>query len=181
MAPAVSQSLGSILTGSCLSSRCFKINKWVHFTCGPRAFQSGAFALVWGSSEFDHGPFKRGFSIPCSAIVFLDIFPIGFQSQVFWGLLSPVQDVGVGVPDVELEPLAPQGKDLYLCDPSRCGLPQRGCGCFLWQDCLSASPMGLRAVLLTFVVEALLIQFSGLFSEGIIPHIVADFLCQWED
>ena len=38
-------------------------------------------------------PFKSGFFIPCSSIGSLDIFPVGFQSQVFWGLVSPVQDL----------------------------------------------------------------------------------------
>lgn len=39
----------------------------------------------------------------------------------------------------------------------------------------------LNTVLLTFVVEALFIQFSCLFSEGIIPHIVVDVLNQEEE
>lgn len=41
--------------------------------------------------------FKDGFSIPFySSILFLDIIPIGFQSQVFEGLVSVVQNCGWG-------------------------------------------------------------------------------------
>ena len=54
-----------------------------------------------------HGPFKTRFSIPCSFMFFLDIFLIGFQSQVFEGLICLGQDLGVGVPDVELKSLTP--------------------------------------------------------------------------
>ena len=45
--PPVSQSPGGVPTGSCLSGRCFKISKWVSFTCDPRAFQSGVSVLVF--------------------------------------------------------------------------------------------------------------------------------------
>ena len=73
--------------------------------------------MVLGLSEFAHDPFKSGFSIPYSFIVFLGTFPVSFQSQVFGGL-SPVQDLGVGVSDVKLESLIIQEKDPCLCDLS---------------------------------------------------------------
>ena len=38
---------------------------------------------------------------------------------VVWGLISPVQDLGVKVHDMELESLTPQRKDQDLCDPSQ--------------------------------------------------------------
>ena len=53
--------------------------------------------------------FKTKLSIPCSSILFL-----AFQSQLFWRLISSVQNLGVGVPEVELEFLTPQGKDPYF-------------------------------------------------------------------
>lgn len=70
--------------------------------------------LVSRLNESVHEPFNGGFPFPYNSIVFLDIFPIGFQRQVFWELISAVQDLRVGVPFVELKPLVPQGKVLYL-------------------------------------------------------------------
>lgn len=75
--------------------------------------------IVWGS-------FVSKISVPWSSVVFLHAFSVGFQSQVFWGLVSLVQHLRVGVPVVELEPLPPQEKDPYLCGPS-----QLGCGFYL--------------------------------------------------
>lgn len=65
-----------------------------------------------------HKSLRVDFFVFCSSIVFLGVFLIGFQSQEFWGFISPVQDLGTGVPDVELESLTPHGKDPCLCDPS---------------------------------------------------------------
>lgn len=39
--------------------------------------------------------------IPYSSLVFLDTISFGFQSQVFGELNSLVQDLGIGVPNVE--------------------------------------------------------------------------------
>ena len=49
--PPVSQSPESIPTRSCLSSRCFKISRWVPSTYGSCTFQSGVFVLVFRWSE----------------------------------------------------------------------------------------------------------------------------------
>ena len=57
-----------------------------------------------------HEPLKSEISFPCSSVVFLDVFPIVFQSQVFCGLTYLVHVLRVGIPDVELESVAPQGK-----------------------------------------------------------------------
>lgn len=46
------------------------------------------------------------------------MFPVGFQSQVFWGLISPVQDLELEIPDVGLKSLTHQGTGPYLCDAS---------------------------------------------------------------
>lgn len=54
-----------------------------------------------------------------------------FKASCFWTLISPVQNLGVGVPEVELEFLPPQGKDPYFWDSSQCGSPQLGCGFIL--------------------------------------------------
>ena len=42
--------------------------------------------LVFRSSEYVHKLLKRGFSVPRGSIIFLEIFPFGFQSQVFFVL-----------------------------------------------------------------------------------------------
>ena len=56
---------------------------------------------------------KNRFSFPYSSVVFLKVLPVVFQSQVFWGVASPLQHLRVGVLNVELESLVPQGKVLY--------------------------------------------------------------------
>ena len=62
--------------------------------------------------------FKSVFHSFLFYILFLDIILVGFQSQMFWRLVSSVQDLGVAMPDVELESLAAQEKDSYLCESS---------------------------------------------------------------
>lgn len=62
--------------------------------------------------------FKSEFPVPSSLFVFLDIFPIGFQSQGCGGL-SLTRDARTWVTDVELGSLAPLGEYLHLCDSSR--------------------------------------------------------------
>ena len=52
---------------------------------------SGVFVLVSGMGESVHGPFKSRFFFLWSLMVFLGVFPIGFQSQqshVLWDLIS---------------------------------------------------------------------------------------------
>lgn len=49
-----------------------------------------------------YGPFKIRFSVSCSFIDLVKVIPIDFQSLVFWGLISPVQDLRIWVPDIEL-------------------------------------------------------------------------------
>ena len=55
---------------------------------------------------------RVGFSNPCNFLTFLAVFLIGFQSQLFWRLISPLYDLEVGVPDMEFESLSPQRRDL---------------------------------------------------------------------
>ena len=116
---------------------------------------------------------KSGFSIPYSSIVFLGIFLVDFQSQVFQGLISPVQDLEVGVSDVKLKSLSLRGNDPYLCDLSRLWITVAGIWVFPWQACISASFTHIDAILLPFAVEAL--GFRSL-SEGIISYVFVGFL-----
>lgn len=98
----MSQSLDKFSAVSCFSGKCLKIGKWVSFTYGLSTFQTGAFVLVTRLNESTHEPFKCGFSVPYR-FIFLNIMPIGFQSQVFGSeLFSPVKGLKVGVLNVEL-------------------------------------------------------------------------------
>lgn len=54
--------------------------------------------LEWGSLCMSP---LRVILIPYSSLVFLDTISFGFQSQVFGELNSLVQDLGIGVPNVE--------------------------------------------------------------------------------
>lgn len=75
---------------------------------------TGVFALDSGASESTHEPFKNVFSVPYSSMfLFLYAIPFGFQSHVFWEVVSPVQNLRVWMPDVEHKSLA-----LYFWNPS---------------------------------------------------------------
>lgn len=63
------------------------------------------------------GPFKSKISAPCSFIVFLHVFFVGFQSQVLYGIVFLLQDLEVGVPGVELH--------MEFSGPSNCGFLPR--------------------------------------------------------
>lgn len=123
------------------------------------AFQSGAFALVFGSSVSVLKIFKTKLSIPWSSILFLD-----FQSQLFldahlscaksrsWGAWS-----GVWVPPFS-------GQRSILLRFLSMWITTAGVWFYPWWDLVSASPTCLDAVFLPFVVEAL---FSGPFSRAL--------------
>ena len=104
---------------------------------------------------------------------------VDFQNQVFRGLISPVQDLRVGVPGVEHKPLEPQGgsplllRKLSLVDLHawvgwlllRPRLPTPTCPMPLCHLCLRGS---VRPV-----VRA--------FSEEIFPRVDENLLCPWEE
>lgn len=92
---------------------------------------------------------------------------------MFQGLISPVQDLEVGVSDVKLRSLSLRGNDPYLCDLSRLWITVAGIWVFPWQACISASFTHIDAILLPFAVEAL--GFRSL-SEGIISYVFVGFL-----
>ena len=58
------------------------------------------FVLGPGVSGFAHKPFRSEIFVPYSALCLLNISPTGFQSQMFWGLVPPVQDARFGMPGV---------------------------------------------------------------------------------
>ena len=93
---------------SCFSGRCFKVS--VSFTYGLGDFPTGVFALSPGVTEFAHRPCKSELSCYLQFCGFPGCNLCWFSSQAFWGLVSPVQDLRVGVPDVEHKILCSSGK-----------------------------------------------------------------------
>lgn len=88
------------------------------------------FSLGLEASEASLEPLTRGISVFCSTLGPLDISPGGFPSQTFWGLMSPVQIPGVGVPDVGHQTLlcvATPGLG-FLVRPYLCLSYWSGCG-----------------------------------------------------
>lgn len=58
-----------------------------------------------------HEPLNSRSSFLYNSTVFLDVFPVGIQSQLFWGLVSPVQDSMAEVPNVEFQSFTALAKD----------------------------------------------------------------------
>lgn len=121
----MSQSPEKVSTASCFSGRHLLINKPDSFTCSLCALLSGVFELISGWSESVYEPFRRGFFFLCSSTVFLDVLVIDFQGQVFWGLISPVQDP---VPEWGLKTWFFSEKFRALEIPPDCETPQLVCG-----------------------------------------------------
>ena len=65
--------------------------------------------LISGYKESVPQPLKSGFSILYSFVVFLNIIPIDFSKLGFLGAHLSCGGTKVGVPDVELKSLTPQG------------------------------------------------------------------------
>lgn len=74
---------------------------------------SQVFLHIFRSGKYAHKPFNSSSSVPCSS-VFLEIFLISFQGELFGGPISPVQALRLQVPGVELE--YSRGKNPFLCD-----------------------------------------------------------------
>lgn len=106
-----------------------------------------AFALHPGASISSHEPFKSRISDPYSPMVLLDLSPAGFQSQMFWGLVSPVLVLKAVLPDERYEPFAPQGVAPGFASWLWGTWWVRG----LWQGCISAFPACFSEVSLLFV------------------------------
>lgn len=59
-------------------------------------------------------PLEREIFVLDSSVVSLNVIPVSFQSQTFWGFLALVQAQRVVVARVEYKPLAPQGEAVYM-------------------------------------------------------------------
>ena len=68
--------------------------------CDPASFKIIVSALGPRTCEILHVPFKSEVSVSPSPLGLLMGSPTGLQSQMFWGLILPVQDSLVREPDV---------------------------------------------------------------------------------
>lgn len=129
--------------------------------------------LHWFSDQVNlcASPLRAGFLFP---VAFLDIFPIGLQNQVFWRLISLVQDLRVGVSDV-LKSLIPQGKDPCLCGPSQLWIAEAE----VWFSYLRLSYTSHCCPFISpFVVEVLFIQFSDPFLGELFHMWLYIYVCR---
>ena len=94
------------------TSKPLSQNVWELFTRLPLHW-----ALRWVSPC---EPFKGCFSVPYSLVGLVDTSPFGFQNLVFRGLVSQVQVLKVGVPDVRFKPFSPQGEAQVCKFPLSC-------------------------------------------------------------
>lgn len=166
-------SMKKVPKASYLSSRHFKISKWVSSTTGLHAFQSGIFELGFRENESVSEPFGGGeVSVPYKSTVFIVLV---FQNLAFRGLISLVQDLRAGMPDMEHHERIVQ----YFWDPSWLWTAPNRMGLF-WQDSVSASPTHLDAVLLCGGSAH---PVFWPFPEEIIPYVAVhgsefmNFLC----
>lgn len=116
-------------------------------------------------------PLKSEFSVPFSFLVFLNVIAIDFQNLLFWGLISPGQAIRVGVPELELEFLIPQGGSVPLLS-----LPTVTChgGAFsLVSLCLRLS-LSSQCCPFIFCCGGSVRSIFRSLSEGVIPRAVVD-------
>ena len=170
--PPVSISLEKVLIASWLSARHFKISNWVFFTYALDAFQTDGFALGSSVSKSAHEPFKSKFSFHYSSLFSWTRSLLGFQSLAFRRLVSVLQNLRVGMSDVEHKPLTPQGKVPYFekITPSCGPLHVRWgvlfvfiLGIFCKTVSLPLLPI-LMLFFLSIVVKDLFIQYYDLFQ-----------------
>lgn len=114
-----------------------------------------------------HKPFKSEVFIPCSSIIFLDVFPTGFQSQLFLGLSSLCWIVGVWTSDVELRSLTPQGKGHTFEFLPDCGLPWLECSFSLGESVSMFLPPILMLSFYSLLWKLFSYSFSGPFQKDL--------------
>ena len=79
----------------------------------PGSFHITPSALGPGACEILSVPFKSGVYFP-QPLGLQKVSPAGFQSQMSWGLVFPVQGSWAEEPEEGLRPLAPWGEPLKL-------------------------------------------------------------------
>ena len=80
----------------------------------PGSFQITASALAPGVCEILCASFKSGTSISHSPLALPKVIHARLQSQIFWGIIFPVQDPWAREPDVGLRPLTPWEEPLQV-------------------------------------------------------------------
>ena len=124
--------------------------------------------------ESGHRPFKNNFSVLCSSLVFLVIFPVGFQSQVFWeSLLCRIQGFRCLMQSINPWLLREETHNFVI--PPGYGSQQLGCGSLpgknvslpllpflmlsfyplLWRPCSSSSQISFRENVLYVAMDSL--------------------------
>ena len=121
---------------------------WVSLksVCGsdPGSFQIIACALGLRGCENLHMPFKNRVSVFFIPLTLLYTRSTGLQSQMFWGLIFPVQDPLLRSLMLGSDPSL-LGEKLCNCDyPPVCGPPTQVCGSWLY--CISTPPPHLVVV-----------------------------------
>lgn len=100
--------LEKVLIDPSPSSGYPKISQIISFMHGPITFQTSGSLLSHGVSGIVLWLFKIGVLISCSPLVLPELSWADFQSQILYGLIYSVQVLRVGMPDVGLDPLAPE-------------------------------------------------------------------------
>lgn len=89
-------------------STAFKVGKQARFMRSPGAFKYVTSALGPGGIA-TVSPFKPMKNLVCYNLAsFMEMIPIGFQSQIFWGFLFQLTVPKIWVPNVESKPFALQ-------------------------------------------------------------------------
>lgn len=140
-------------------SKCFSLNY------GLYTFYTGSFALVSGLSGCAYEPFKRDFLfIPYSSIIFLEVTFIGLQTRYSGCLSLLCRILQFGCLMWSSTPLILRNK--YLWGSSWLCIAAAGVHfCSLARLCLCPS-FPSWCCPFTLFVEALFIQFSGLFRRN---------------
>ena len=96
----------------------------------PGSFQITSSSLSPGACEILCMPLKTGVLISHSPLALWEVIPTGLQSQLFWGLIFPVQAPWAEDPDVRLGSLL--GENICNCNYSpNFGTPTQGYGSWL--------------------------------------------------
>lgn len=104
----------------------------------PRILSNYCFCLGPSTCEILCVPFRSEVSIFSSPVGLSKLSSTSLQSQIFWGLIFPVQDTQAGEPNMRFRGLNPVGKGLNIiiflflgCPPGLCDLTMSQVFCSL--------------------------------------------------
>lgn len=106
------------------------------------------------------------------------LLDVGFQRKMFWGLVSQVQVLKVGVPEVGVQIVCSPGRSSWLSFPPDCGSLYGRWGLRL--DCV---PTSLRLLCRLSLISLVQTSCSGFrfFSEKVVQYVVTDSACLWKE